>query len=42
MPAYWVLVKGAPEFIQGFLKAPVEQYEDAYKEYAAQGGRYIP
>ncbi len=38
-PAYWAVVKGAPEVVQGFLMAPVEQYEEAYKEYAAQGGR---
>lgn len=26
--------------IQGFLAAPPAEYEAAYKEYAAQGGRY--
>jgi magnesium-transporting ATPase (P-type) len=39
-PAYWAVVKGAPEVIQGFLASPHAEYEAAYKEYAAQGGRY--
>ncbi len=38
-PAYWAVVKGAPEVIQGFLAAAPADYEAAYKVYAAQGGR---
>ncbi|CAL8460618.1 g147 [Coccomyxa elongata] len=40
-PAYWAVVKGAPEVIQGFLAAAPADYEAAYKVYAAQGGRVI-
>lgn len=38
-PAYWAVVKGAPEVIQGFLARAPAEYEASYKEYAAQGGR---
>jgi magnesium-transporting ATPase (P-type) len=40
VPVYWAVVKGAPEVVQGFLRAVPDEYEAAYKEYAAQGGRW--
>lgn len=35
----WVLTKGAPEVIRGYLGAAPQNYDAAYKEFAAQGGR---
>lgn len=35
----WVLTKGAPEVIHNFLKDAPQDYDEGYKEFAAQGGR---
>ncbi|KAK9819655.1 hypothetical protein WJX72_000825 [[Myrmecia] bisecta] len=40
-PSFWVVVKGAPEMVQTFLKNTPDDYEACYKEYAAQGARVI-
>lgn len=36
----WVLAKGAPEVIRSFLQEVPREYDESYKEFAAQGGRY--
>jgi hypothetical protein len=38
-PAHWALVKGAPEVVRGFLRAPPPEYDATYRAFAAQGGR---
>ena len=38
----WTLTKGAPEVVKEFLQSPPDDYEAAYQEFAAQGGRYDP
>lgn len=35
----WALTKGAPEVVKEFLTCAPGNYESAYQEYAAQGGR---
>lgn len=37
----WALVKGAPEILQPFLADAPADYEQAYKQYASQGARYM-
>lgn len=38
-PVHWALVKGAPEVVRDFLRAPPPDYDATYRAFAAQGGR---
>lgn len=38
-PEYYVLLKGAPEVVEGFLQKAPENFTACYREYASQGGR---
>jgi len=40
-PSWWVLTKGAPETIKGFLKSIPVTYDAVYKEYASEGARVL-
>ena len=38
-PEHWVLLKGAPEVVEGFLQDAPGDFSACYRQYASQGGR---
>ena len=41
MPVLWVVLKGAPEVVRQFLANPLADYDKSYKQFAAQGARFV-